>query len=213
MLEIGKVHVSALFWLFLAAVYFFDNEGLLLYMLSACAVHETGHCLMLRAVGGRLESLTFTLFFANMKIAPYPVISYLREAAVCAAGPAANFLASAAAALVAAVSKNPGLLDGLYLFIGANVLLGVFNLLPAAPLDGGQIVYFLLLRFLPMDTARTVRLVLTAVTATAAVCFGVFVFVFSRRNFSLLIAACFMLLFLGDEIRALGAGKRAIKAG
>ncbi len=69
---------------------------------------------------------------------------------VAAAGPGMNFLLAWLAALALHGSQHvPGqagsLLDGfLQLFILSNLVLGLFNLLPIPPLDGGRIVVGLL---------------------------------------------------------------------
>jgi len=77
-------------------------------------------------------------------------------ALVAAAGPASNFLlAWTAGLLLHALPLLPdGLAEGadllLYFLILANLALGLFNLLPIPPMDGGRIVVGLL----PPDAAR-----------------------------------------------------------
>ncbi|HEX7389025.1 MAG TPA: site-2 protease family protein [Acidiphilium sp.] len=61
-------------------------------------------------------------------------------AIVAAAGPAANFaLALISAFLLAAVGLQGWLADFLIYFLLFNVVLGLFNLLPVPPFDGGRI--------------------------------------------------------------------------
>jgi Zn-dependent protease len=72
--------------------------------------------------------------------------------AVAAAGPATNFLLAGVGAVVLGlmaaagmVAPEPGLLaTGVFAFIGMNVFLGMFNLLPIPPFDGSHIVEGLL---------------------------------------------------------------------
>jgi Zn-dependent protease len=76
-------------------------------------------------------------------------------ALVAVAGPAMNFFLAWLAALVIPVSPPTTLLVGaaqdfLISFILFNLVLGLFNLLPIPPLDGGRIV----VGVLPLEIAR-----------------------------------------------------------
>jgi Zn-dependent protease len=69
---------------------------------------------------------------------------------VAAAGPAMNFLLAWLGALLLhftdqlPADTEAGAVDFIYYFILANLVLGLFNLLPVPPLDGGRIVVGLL---------------------------------------------------------------------
>lgn len=101
----------------------------LLTVLSAAAIHELGHCLMLRLLGARITAFRLTLFGMELRTNSYG-ISYGRELAAVLAGPAANLLAA-----VALDRWGTGDVSAL---IGANMALCVFNLLPVRVLDGGR---------------------------------------------------------------------------
>ena len=100
---------------------------------------------------------------------PVPVsawrFKYPRQgmALVAAAGPAMNFLLAWLAALAlhgsAELSGRSGAMvdDTLTLFMLANLVLGLFNLLPIPPLDGGRIVVGILPERLAMAWARLER--------------------------------------------------------
>ncbi|MBU0661556.1 site-2 protease family protein [Patescibacteria group bacterium] len=64
---------------------------------------------------------------------------------VALAGPASNFLLAAIfGALYQVVPDMGSLQDFLYVIVYANVLLGVFNLVPIPPLDGSKLLFALL---------------------------------------------------------------------
>jgi Zn-dependent protease len=110
---------------------------------------------------------THPLLFGWAK--PVPVdFSRLRHprrdmALVAVAGPAVNFLLAGLAALALRASlETPGLAGALvrttaFLAIGTNCVLGVLNLLPILPLDGGRILTALLPRSLALPYARLER--------------------------------------------------------
>lgn len=106
---------------------------LLLVVLGAAAVHELGHCLMLKCLGVPIKRLCLTVFGAALETGSAR-LSYGRELAAVLAGPAAN--------LLCVITLAP-LGERWTVFIGANLVLCVFNLLPVRPLDGGMALYLL----------------------------------------------------------------------
>ena len=128
---------------FLAAALFFFLRGReLLALLPAVLAHELGHVAAILAMGlhlrgFRAEAVGFRLDYAGET-------SPLGHVLVAAAGPAAGF---AYAALTARLWRATGQ-DWLSLSAGISLLLSVFNLLPAPPLDGGRILAPLLCAWL-----------------------------------------------------------------
>lgn len=101
---------------------------LLAVVLGAAAVHELGHCLMLKRLGADIRGLHLNVFGAAMEI-DNTRLSYGGELAAALAGPAAN--------LLCVLLLAP--LGGRWtVFLGANLMLCIFNLLPVRPLDGGR---------------------------------------------------------------------------
>jgi Zn-dependent protease len=98
-------------------------------------VHEMGHVVMLRARGIKAGAPVFLPFlgaFVSMKSAPRSVYE---EAESALAGPLAGTIGALALAWVAHADGS-GLLRSLA-FTG--MLINLFNLLPALPLDGGRV--------------------------------------------------------------------------
>ena len=127
------------------------RSWLLLFWLAAI-LHELGHLAALHLLRGRVEALRFRLSGAEICYRGTG-ISYGGEMLLALAGPGMNLLW---AALLALISRRlPGEL--LYRFIGCHVVLAVFNLLPALPLDGGRALQSLLEARFPMDGERYTR--------------------------------------------------------
>ena len=148
-----RVDLSWIF-LILATAMFWPGDPLggvlnLLMVFGLVVLHEFGHTFAARAFG--IEVIDITLWFlggmARMREIPEkPLV----EGAIALAGPAVNFLL---AALAVPVLIGLGLADlnGIALdftasagglavnFILVNLFMGVSNLLPAFPMDGGRV--------------------------------------------------------------------------
>lgn len=121
----SRIQVRDGFLVLLAALWCADESGVLPIFLLAAAVHECGHLIVIQLSGGTVHRLYLTACGAVLKCSLPP--SPLSRAAICLAGPAASFALTALA--------NP---LGAYRLAGASALLGLFNLLPVPPLDGGM---------------------------------------------------------------------------
>ena len=127
----GAFGVSGGFLLLLA--WFAAENGLrpTALILSAAAVHEAGHFAALHLLGAPVRGVRIGLFGAVME-ADRSALGYGAELLALLAGPGANLLC--AAALNVPARHMPQL----YAAMGAHLTLGIFNLLPIRPLDGGQ---------------------------------------------------------------------------
>jgi len=148
--------VPAAYWLAGAA-----GAGLFLASLLA---HEIGHALVARRAGLRVRGITLWLLGGVAQLEDEPA-SPRDELRVAIVGPAISLALAGAFGVAAAalsVVGAPALLVVMAAWLAlGNVALGVFNLLPAAPLDGGRVLRGLLWR-------RHGNRVRAAVTATRA---------------------------------------------
>ena len=67
MLRWRRVEISGGALLMLAALYYLDGQGVLPLALLACALHEAGHWLAIRALGGRITALRLTCVGAERR--------------------------------------------------------------------------------------------------------------------------------------------------
>ena len=117
----------------LAALLLLFPPVLLLAFLSAALLHELGHYAALRLMKGHVKQLTITPLGAEMTVEGQ--LSYSQEMALAAVGPAVNLL------LAALLSHFGSRWELCYLFGGVHLVLGLFNLLPILPLDGGMLLW------------------------------------------------------------------------
>ena len=162
------IRVSWSFWLLLAVALLVSPQDVVLAVLLAAGMHECGHALALGACHVPLDGLRLNSAGAVLYARGARRLSYGRELFVTLAGPAVNLTA---APLLAAFSVRTGWQWG-FLFAGAHVVLGVYNLLPIPPLDGARALYLLLSWRWGPETGETVSTAAGLLASCALVCFG-----------------------------------------
>jgi Zn-dependent protease len=109
-------------------------------LFASVVVHEVAHALVARAHGIATRDIVLTPIGGVARLEDMPR-SGRAEVLIALAGPAASLLLSAAAfaalALTGKVVLGASLLSTL---AWSNAMLGLFNLLPAFPMDGGRVL-------------------------------------------------------------------------
>ena len=168
-----RVHLS--FLLLLAAVWFWSGglAGVLLVLIVASCVllHELGHALLARHLGVPVAGIGLHIFGGAAQMVGLPRRPG-DEIAIAAAGPAVSFA-------LAGLGHGLALVTGvrlLGLFGWVNLVLAVFNLLPAFPSDGGRILRAWLARRRGLvratDLAVTVGRVMCVIVGVAGLALG-----------------------------------------
>ena len=110
-----------------------DTPILLAALLPAALLHELAHYAVLRLCGVRTARFTLTGLGASLYVPELHRLSYGAELLSAAAGPLMNLLLWVLLRLTGR--------EELTLFAGAQMVLGVLNLLPVRPMDGGRILW------------------------------------------------------------------------
>lgn len=110
-----------------------DTPILLASLLPAALLHELAHYAVLRLCGVRTARFTLTGLGASLYVPELHRLSYGAELLSAAAGPLMNLLLWVLLSLTGR--------EELTLFAGAQMVLGVLNLLPVRPMDGGRILW------------------------------------------------------------------------
>ena len=135
---------------------YFLSVALAVMLLVSVVLHELGHCLVARAFGLPVRSITISLLAGYTEITEPPETP-AREYAVAIAGPMVSLLltgvAVAGAGSLTSGSTPRLLFEGLAV---VNGVLAVLNLLPGLPLDGGRVLRSIVWRF-AHDEARATR--------------------------------------------------------
>ncbi len=149
MLRFNKVIVTPSFFLMLGGALLLGAVEVLPLISLAALLHEMGHLLALRVFGVGVEGIYFTAFGMEIR-ADTRFLPYQKDIICTLAGPLVNLLSAVVLARLA----------GDYLLAGANLLEGVFNLLPLTGLDGARALHLLLSWcFDPIRADRICRMV------------------------------------------------------
>ncbi len=164
-----------------------DRSGVAFVGLVCAALHEASHIAAMKALGEIPQEMRFTVFGIDL-VRRNEKRSYLRDALVSFAGPAANL---AAAGLCFALFRARYLT-----FLAVNLLLFGLNIMPVAPLDGGQAMRALLCRKMEPEKAERIVTVVSFFALVPLAAAGFFVLLQSRRNFTLLLAVSYLAALL-----------------
>jgi stage IV sporulation protein FB len=129
----------------------------------AILIHEFGHAAMAAALKIQSRRLVLTFFGGYVQFVHPPQKAW-QEIAVSAAGPGANLaswaLAASALPLLAPAmgysESNLVVLNAISTFAWLSLLLGLFNLIPGFPLDGGHILRAALTYVVSRRSARMI---------------------------------------------------------
>ena len=112
--------------------------GMLLPILFGCVLlHELGHGLVAQRFGIRVLDITLWPLGGMARMSTIPESPRI-EALIAIAGPAVNF-ALAALSVPLLFLPGPVALFAQF-FLAVNLLMGLFNLVPAFPMDGGRLL-------------------------------------------------------------------------
>lgn len=198
-----RIHITLIILLIIAAFHF--GFWGILYMIGlffSVALHELGHSWVATRKGSHVREILLLPIGGVAKVSNLPS-KPMDEILVAVAGPLTSFALSGIFLLLSAT----GFLMMLFASLsGINLMLGLFNLLPSFPMDGGRI-------FRAFMTPRMGRLNATALAARIgrimAVAFGIFGLFgipgVIRPNFILVLIAIFIYHSAGAEYRAVYA--------
>jgi Zn-dependent protease/CBS domain-containing protein len=126
-----------------------------LLFFTTLVLHELGHALTARREGVEIEGITLWVFGGVAKFkGMFP--SAGAEFRIAIAGPIVSLVIGGSLLALAWLIPLPAAVDGVATWLGTiNIILLVFNMLPALPLDGGRVLRSLLWRRTGDFTAAT----------------------------------------------------------
>lgn len=172
----------------------------LLQAFAALTLHEACHAITARAFGCRIRSIDIMPFGGVARL-DRREMTLQAEWSVAIAGPVASFVIAGLVALFC--NASPYTAARLESFLRFNLTLGVINLLPALPLDGGRVAKCLLQERLGLSLS-------VRITAWSGVAFGALMLLgftaavlYRVYNLTLPVMGVFLLLAAVRELRGL----------
>lgn len=167
----------------------------LLVAYGLTAMHECAHIAVTRRLGIKIEKVEILPFGITARLCDEGIKRTSDEIIIAVAGPLSNFLIAFMAY---------GLADGWWqtYIVCTSLVIGVFNLIPALPLDGGRILKAILVSRYGCIRGYGVTMKVTAFCGVAIVVVGVWVLYITGFNFSFLIIGAFLVANITEEIKA-----------
>jgi Zn-dependent protease/CBS domain-containing protein len=176
--------------------------ALVLAFFGCVLLHELGHAAMARQFGVRTREIVLYPIGGIARLESIP--GGWAELAIALAGPAVNVVLAAGCAAALVAFKAPlqlqetfqghhtGLVQQL---LGANILLVLFNMIPAFPMDGGRVLRALLAVGLGQQRATRIAAFIGQAIAGLFVIGGLF-----QANFLLAFIGVFVFLGASQEV-------------
>ena len=178
MLRLDKVRIAPGFWILLLFSFAAGAQKVLPLVALSALLHELGHLAALRLFGVNVTGFDLTAFGAEIH-ADTRYLSYVKDILCTLAGPLVNLLLGW---LLARTSGD-------YLFAGANLLQGGFNLLPVAGLDGARALHLLISWIFDPETADRICRMVELVCAGSFCIAALYLVIWRHGGLFLLLAA------------------------
>ncbi len=159
-----------------------DKTGNILFCLLASLIHELGHLFFMFIYKLRIKSVTFRLF--DILILADRPKSYKSDMIITSGGILFNFLFAFVFYFIN------------YKLFVANLVIGIFNLLPVESLDGAGILSHILLCFFSFNVVNIVIKILSFVFLVPFMLCGIYVLLNTKYNYSLLFISLYVLVIL-----------------
>ena len=186
-----RLHISLL--IFLGFVFASGNgfQGLIIMVavFGSVVFHELGHALVARSRGMPIVDISLYPFGGMARMAVPPKTS-ADEIRVALAGPLVSLLLALGFWLAAYLTQLPSL----WILAKVNLMLGVFNMLPALPMDGGRVLRAFLSRKMGFFRATTICSRLARWMAVGIAVIGLF-----STGWLIVLAAFLMFMAFAEE--------------
>ena len=185
-----KVEITFWFVALITFIFSLNAPSNVLVTVFSSILHETGHLLIMTSVGNKPQAIRFEITGMNIIRQPDLKISTKNEIFIALGGPLINLICFLISVVILCIYENENILT----FGCINLILMIFNLLPINKLDGGLALYYILSqKFDNLTCTKTLKI--TSVFFIALIyIWGIYAFVSSKYNISLIIIAIFLTL-------------------
>lgn len=191
-IKIKKLEINLWCIVLFGVGFYFRFLDVLLIAYTITAIHECAHILVAKMCGTEIDGVEILPFGITMRVAQNYIKDTMWEIKIALAGPVSNFLIA---------YFTYGLYDGVYreYIITASLVMGIFNILPALPLDGGRILRAMLVK--KMGHIRAANMALNISYGLGFLIFGagLYALYITKFNFSFLLIGGFLIANITEE--------------
>ena len=180
-----KIHFS---FLLLATLALYVNNSIFLITIISAIIHELGHIIATVFVKISIKKIDIRAF--NFEIEKN-FESIQKTVFILIAGPIFNLLVS-----LLAILFNITIFTNSYTakrFLVNNLFLFFINILPICNLDGGQILYYFLLKRLDAGKVNKILEITSLIFSFVLFTVGIYILIKSKYNYSLLLLSLYLI--------------------
>ncbi|MDD2201577.1 MAG: site-2 protease family protein [Firmicutes bacterium] len=178
------------------------------FVFASLVVHEGSHAMAAAGFGHAVARISITPIGAVASLEGEIHSRPEAEAAVAMAGPMTSLILAALGYLLLLYGNADR--DKVEFFVGANIALAIFNLIPAFPLDGGRVLRALMAEELGVASATHKAIALSRVIGIAITILGVAGF--AARYFNLLVPALGLFIWIAAGRESESAAYAGLKS-
>jgi stage IV sporulation protein FB len=170
------------------------SEILILFLFVL--IHEFCHIILARVYKLKVKNIELFPFGGVARIDNLDYVGTSKEIVITIAGPLFNLLAAMLLFFLTVWGISVPYQDYI---INVNLTLGIFNLLPGMPLDGGRILRALLCYFIGFKKAAKASIISGKIISGILFICGIFSLVYGKLEISLLVMPFFIFLSANKE--------------
>ena len=185
-----RIHTSVLILFLVSVILGFWRMLAIAYILTA--LHEYAHIAEAKKLGTEVNGVEILPFGITMQLKNNCIQNPDDEIKIAAAGPIASIASAYAAYAFHALPYRE-------FIIMTSLAVGIFNLLPVLPLDGGRIFRAFMVKKYGCIRANSYCTRFSKAAAAAVILFGAFWFYRTGFNFSFILAGAFLAANITEE--------------
>jgi len=189
-----KIKICPVFFVFWFIYIICCDTEFLLHIFVSSIIHEAAHLCTFSFLGVRIEKTELLPFGISVKLHDETALSCKNEIICAFAGPFANMIFGI---IIAVINSGKNITDADNLAL-CSFALFVFNLIPIFPLDGGRILWFVLLEKNDFLSARQIMrrteyIGICCLSVIGTVLFAIF------GNLSVILICIYLIYFIAFE--------------
>lgn len=152
------------------------------YCILSVIIHESAHIIAMIILSTGIACISISVFDIKIIESSRHRLGLYNDMIITSAGPLSNIIVF----ILFFCANNE--------FALVNLFIGLFNALPAASLDGGQLIYLILSKRFSRKKSSLIVDIITITVSIPIFIIGFFVLLQSKYNFSLLFISLYLLL-------------------